>query len=97
MSISGRFRAWELVESELYNAQRQTIEPNVKRFDEQMRGVTWALAKNPQIFQSVPGTRLNILKTDEFPGAPRLRIWFTFDETKVYLLSIELIEESEAD
>ena len=92
MSTGGIFKAWELVESELYTAQKQNIEANAERFDEQMIGVTWALARNPKIFDRVPGTQLSVLKTDEFPGAPRLRIWFKFDETKVDLLSIELMQ-----
>ena len=96
MSTGGRFKAWELVESELHIAQKQSIEPNAQRFDEQMIGVTWALAKNPRVSQRVPDTRLYVLKTDEFPEAPRLRIWFKFDEIKVDLLSIELIQQGEA-
>jgi hypothetical protein len=82
-----------LIEEELFTAQRNMINPNVKRMDAIMEGLTWALSTNPsQFFQVFSNRRLWIAKTDAYPDAPALRIWYRFDDTTVYL-SIEVIEE----
>jgi hypothetical protein len=62
--------------------------------DDILEAVTWALSTNPEQFFRVWDNRdLWLAKTDAFPDAPRMRIWFTFDDRSVTLLSIELIED----
>jgi hypothetical protein len=87
-----RFRSYEIRESELFTYQRDAINQDVRRMDEILAGVMWALGRNPQQFSNILG-KLWLAKTDAYPDAPRLRIWFKLDSPLVELLSIERIEE----
>ena len=85
----------ELLESALYVAQRDTISPDVQRMDELLEALTWGLGEDAeQFFRVLPNRNLWLAKTDPFPGAPSLRVWYTFDDNIVTLLSIEKIQES---
>jgi hypothetical protein len=85
------FKSFTIREGELFTHQKDLIEPDAKRMDEVLFGVMWALGRDPTQFANVRG-RLWIAKTDPYPGAPRLRIWFKLEGMLVELLSIELIE-----
>ena len=50
------------------------------RLDEQLEGVMWVISHAPDKCDSIPGTSLYIIKTDAFPGAPALRVFFTIDD-----------------
>jgi len=86
----------DLIEDDLFVAQKAHIEIDVRRMDDILEAITWALSTNPRrFFRVIPGRNLWIAKTDPFPGAPRLRIWYTFDETRVTLLSIERVADDD--
>lgn len=86
-------RRREVARSPLFVSQAKQIQPDASRFEEQIRSVESAVARAAEIFPLVPGTRLRVLKTDPFPGAPRLRVFFTIDSvSRATLQSIELIE-----
>ena len=88
------FRSYTIHEGDLYKHQRDQINPDVRRMDEILEGVMWALGRNPQQFFQTIG-RLWLVRTDPFPGAPPLRIWFKLEleAQTVELLSIERVEE----
>jgi hypothetical protein len=67
--------------------------PNVRRFDEVMRGVYWALSTRPEASPSVDpkNPTIYVLKTDAFSDIPRLRIFYKFNDITVQLLWIEVI------
>lgn len=92
--MAGTFKGWNIVETPLFCHQRDGIEPDVKRMDAILEGVYWGLGQNPREGFPVSGRKLWVIKTNPFPSAPRLRIWYTIhDDTEtVELLSIELIE-----
>jgi hypothetical protein len=94
-SMSGTFRRWEIVETELFAAQRDKLEADVRRMDELLDSYMWGLAENPGQGFQIPDRNLWMLKTDPFPSAPAVRIWYTFDAEEVRLLSIEQIREDE--
>lgn len=84
-----------LIESEQFKAEKSKINPDIKRLDDMLNSVTWALAQHPEHFEHIPGTqRLYRVNTDPFPDAPPVRIWYTFDDTAVELLSIELADDT---
>lgn len=56
------------------------LRTDVERLDEQLEGVMWTIARDPESCHNIPRTRLRIIKTDPFPGAPALRIYFTVDD-----------------
>ena len=83
-----------LIESAEYTAQLTAL-GNPERLDDVLCGVSWALSTNPEIYDIVRGFQdIRLLKTDSFPGAPALRIWFRIDENgqHVHLEAIEAIE-----
>jgi len=45
------------------------------------------------VFPTIPGTSLSVAKTAVYPNAPALRIFFTYSDTEVHLLTIEFAEE----
>lgn len=90
--MNGEFKAREIRESKDFVDQKQLIQPNAKRLDEQLHSVTWALARNPEYGTQVQNTQLYGVKTDPFPDAPSLIIWYTFTDDKVELWWIELVE-----
>ena len=96
--MAGTFKSWTIVEDELFSAQKRTIEPDVRRIDEILDGITWGLGQNPLEGFPVPGHRLWVIKTDPFPHAPRVRVWYTIDDKgqTVRLLSIERIVEEDS-
>jgi hypothetical protein len=81
-----------IVETQEFERQRLVVMPDIQRFDEIMRGVYWALATRPEAFPAVGhDSNIHVLKTDEFTGVPRLRIFYRFDESTVHLLWIEML------
>lgn len=91
--MGGWIRARTIKETETYEAQRDAIMPDIRRFDEIMRGVYWALSTRPEAFPSAePNTpMIHVLKTDAFGNVPRLRIFYKFNDVAVQLLWIEII------
>ncbi len=86
-----------IIESEGFAREKALIEPDAKRIDQVLLGVTWMLSQHPEHYQRVPGTlRLYMHPTDPFPDAPALRIWYQFDGNEVVLLSIEKSEDDES-
>jgi hypothetical protein len=80
----------EIVESDLFQAQREAISPDVRRMDDILDGLFWALHENAeQFFRVFPDRNLWLAKTDPFPGSPTLRVWFSLSVNEVLLLSIE--------
>lgn len=90
--LVGWLNARTVVETRTYESQRDTITRDVKRFDEIMRGVYWALSTRPEAYPAIaPDSSIHVLKTAPFNAIPRLRIFYRFDDSSTYLLWIEVI------
>jgi hypothetical protein len=87
--MDGKSKARTIREEKLFLQQKKKLKHSARRLDEILDGVTWAMCRKPESFPGVPGTRLYLAKTDDFPGTPAIHIWFTFDEETVLLLGIE--------
>lgn len=86
-------RRREVVRSPLFVSQAKQIQPDAARFEEQIRSVEAAVARAAELFAPVPNTPYRVVKTDRFPGAPRLRVFFTIDsEVRATLQWLELME-----
>lgn len=89
----GWFRARTVRRDQLFEQNARLIQPDAPRLDEQLQGVEWVIATNPEACPRIPGTLLRLVKTDPFPGAPPLRIYFTIDDENTCTMQyIELIE-----
>ena len=82
----------DVVDGPLFTEQVSKLTPDVRRFDDVMEGVVWALARDPGRFPVVhEGSNIRIVKTYAWGGTP-LRVFFTFDDKETHLLSVEPIQ-----
>lgn len=81
-----------LYESDEYERCCREIEPNAKRLDEALRFALEAIANGPENFPVIPGTKLRRVRTNDFPGAPALLLFFSIDdENSCTLQSLEYL------
>jgi hypothetical protein len=87
----------EVVEDAIFTARCEELaQGDLPRLDDQLWIIYWAISQNPWRFPLVPGTHLRRVRTREWPGAPRLLIYFTIDGTQRTLRFIERDAEPEA-
>jgi hypothetical protein len=60
-----------------YECRTDDLRGSYPRAPEVLAGIAWALARWPDGFHRIPGTRLHLLKT-EWP-IPALGTWFSLD------------------
>lgn len=93
--MNGQFKARTIRESREFAQQKKQIQPDARRLDDQLCSLTWVLSRKPETFFKVGRTKLYCAKTDPWPDAPRLRLYYTFDDDSVDLLWIEIAESTE--
>lgn len=85
-----------LVHEQTYSAALAALGSDIRRLDDALTGVEWALSTNPEVYDVVKGTlQTRILKTDALAGLPALRVWFQINDDghHVHLEYIEAIEQ----
>ncbi len=85
-----------LIHEVTYTAALRELGTDIRRIDDALTGVEWALSTNPEVYDVVKGTQdTRLLKTDALGGLPPLRVWFRIDENghDVHLDYIETIEQ----
>lgn len=89
------------VEQPRFTRKLRFLNVNYRRFDEIQWEMESLLLNHPEQFQRVKGAPIDI-RLMEIVGfttevadlqIPEAWIWFTFDETKVYLLDLDLPED----
>lgn len=81
-----------LIESEHYSQCCLKIESDAPRLDQALRYVLFAIAEGAEAFPAVPETPLRRVRTNDFPGAPALLLFFAIDDdTQCTLWSLELL------
>jgi len=78
-------------EEKSFSVEKERISRSAKRLDDVLSGIVWALCRAPESFEKVSDLGLYLIKTDAAPGIPRLRVWYTFNDTEVHLLFIEAV------
>jgi hypothetical protein len=79
-----------LYESANYAQCCAKIQPNAVRLDEALRYPLYQISDRPEAFPLIPGTLLRRVRTNDFPGAPALLLFFTIDgEDSCTLQSLE--------
>jgi hypothetical protein len=92
--VGGAYR--EVIESATFTTALGEL-GDIRRLDEVLTGVYWALSTNPEVYEVVKGFQdIRLLKTDPLGGLPGFRIWFRIDENgqHVHLEHIEPIAEA---
>jgi hypothetical protein len=81
-------------ETRNFSTQKEKLKIDAKCLDEVLFGVTWALARKPEIFPVVlKPHKISVIKTDRTKTIPALRIFFSFDENEVKMLWLEEISQ----
>lgn len=95
MAGSQAFNVRTLREGPLWEECKHRVQPDAKRLDEQLVGITWKIAHDAESCWSLRGN-LYVTKTDPWPDAPALRIYFTIDDDAYCtLLWFELAPEDD--
>jgi hypothetical protein len=79
-----------LVESTNFEQKKVILQPDVKKLDAALEGVTFAIARRPDKFPKDKTTGIQIAKTRNVPDNPPLTIYFKVNETVIDLLDIEI-------
>lgn len=86
---------WEIKRTDKFSAQLQDFLPNVARAEQFMSGVRWALERNPSSGAKLNSTVWFISSSSNVVDVGNLSVYYTFDETKVYLLAIRQTTEND--
>ena len=86
-------RLREIIKEPSFEAELATIQPDARRADEFVEGVEWELAREPLIGSEVaPDSPVWFIPMVDVPGEPSVILFYTFDEDRVWLLSIQVAE-----
>lgn len=69
-----------LYESAHYSECCAKIEPDAARLDEALRYALYLISERAEAFPEIPGTPLRRARTNDFPDAPALLLFFTIDD-----------------
>jgi hypothetical protein len=72
-----------------FEAELSAIEPDARRADEFVEAAEWALGRDPTQGWLL-GSCVWFLPMSDVPDAPRLDLYYTFDDERVYFLSIQI-------
>lgn len=68
-----------VIRSQRFERDCLEVNPNVRRVDEILEGVEWAIAQRADNWPLVNGTGFRAIKTACFPDAPTLLVLFTIE------------------
>ncbi len=81
-----------------FEEARKKVQPNLKRFDEAFAATEWLLARRPDLGTQISETdQVWFIQILDDPGLRPAFIYYTFTDTCVYLLFIELVSETNGD
>jgi hypothetical protein len=81
-----------IIREPLFQKQLEGLALNHRRIEEVLTGIEYGLAKHPEMFEKIPGSRGCMVKTNFYPDAPAIRILFTYNAVEVHLEAIEFAE-----
>jgi hypothetical protein len=67
------------------------------RVHDVLSALSWSLARAPHTHYQVPGTRYHVVETlshEDAPDIPALRVLYWFDDERVTLVSVMLVEDT---
>src|ERR1700694_3997895 len=81
-----------VVREHLFWQQLNDLALSYGRIEEVLSVIEYGVAKHPEMFPKVPGSNDSMVTTYFYPGAPALRILFTYTATEVHLVAVEFAE-----
>lgn len=84
----------EIVEQERLSQVLLDLGLSALKLDSILEGLTNTICRKPEKFAREPQTGWSRVVTKSFPpDIPAVQIWFTYDDDKIYIECVELIEE----
>jgi len=81
-----------------FDKTREKVEPNLKRFDEAFAATEWMLARFPEAGRRTsPDSLVWYIQVENDPGLRPAFVYYTFTDTHVHLLFVELVSESNGE
>jgi hypothetical protein len=84
----------QIVYDKTFWEEAKRIEPDAKRLDDLIDGALWAISTHPEKLPLIE-KNLRVAFTDDFPGAPAMRIFFSI--TEPYTCTLHWIERLEPE
>jgi len=81
-----------IIREHLFQQQLEGLALEHRRIEEVLAGIEYGIAKHPEMFEKIPGTRDCMVTTYCYPDAPAIRILFTYNAVEVHLEAIEFAE-----
>jgi hypothetical protein len=92
---SDDFSARSIVYTETFQASREALGIEIRRFDEVMEGVELVLAQHPSLCACESKAEPGIwgIKTNAYPGVPALVAFFWFNDDEIVMKKVVLAED----
>jgi|GEM_PF-6264121 len=78
----------DIEESDEFRTKREEIVPDAKLFDDITKGITFAIAKKPDLCALIPGSDIRVVKIRATPSTPPLSIFYRIKNDHI----IELLD-----
>lgn len=86
----------DAVYTEQFEIDLERIEGDARRADEFIRGVEWAICRNPREGRRVTNDVWAWPRRD-LPGLPHLTVFYTFNDQTVWLLAIRTFDQPDIE
>ncbi len=83
-------RRYTIREEAGYRLSLKHLRVTYERMDQAMEGLTFILARSPEIFPEISGLRR--ARIDPYPGVPECNVWFRVEGDTVCLLLVEPLD-----
>ena len=78
-----------VIQSHRFEQEMAAIEARVERSDQFLEGAEWYLVRCPEVEMQLGNSHVWFLPTEELVAMEPLMIYYTFNDDRVVLLSIE--------
>ena len=84
-----------IVKDPRFETELSQLIPAIERADEFVSGAEWALSRDPTIGKPIgPNSKVRSLACSTSPGYHPAVIFYTFNDTQVAFLSIQIVEKN---
>jgi len=94
--LSPSHKIREIVEEPQFSVELQELEPDAVRADDFVDGAKWVLSRNPEVGKKI-GQLVWFLAMARSATGPAMVLYYTFDDDRVFLLSIQPAADEQFD
>lgn len=86
-----------VIRSQRFERDCLELDPSVRRIDEILEGIEWAIAQRAEDWPMVDDTGFRVIKTAWFPNAPTLLVLFSIEGPSDCILQRVLVSPAESE